>query len=75
MTGKDIQHLGLVLVLIGTLALAFAFKTEEEPNRGKKELEKLNPFLRFWYPTRVTIRRKLFWGGIVFVFFGTLFQW
>ena len=69
------QHIGLILVLIGTLCLAFSIKTEEEPNEMKRSFERSNPHLKFWYSTRVTIIKPLFWIGIILVMIGTAFQW
>lgn len=69
------QHIGLILVLIGTLCLASSIKREEEPNETKRSLERSNPHIKFWYSTRVTIIRRLFWSGIALVCMGTLLQW
>ncbi len=72
----DNQHIGLILVLIGTLCIAFSFSTpEEEPNLTKKSIERVNPHIKFWYSTRVTLNKPLFWFGIAFVMIGTGFQW
>lgn len=75
MTMPTLQHIGLILAIIGTIGLAISIKYEDEPSRTKKELEKLNPSIKFWYSTHVSIIWPLFYISIFLICIGTAFQW
>lgn len=76
MLGITRQHLGLIIVILGTIALAFSVKTEEQHESDRKEAEKRNPHMeKLWSPVRVTVRRYLFYGGLLAIAIGTLMQW
>lgn len=71
------QHIGLLLTVAGTFALAFSVRTkgqyDGEFSKVVEKAKKENP--RLFVPTETYIVRGLFWGGLMLIAFGALLQW
>ena len=81
----SLTHCGLIIALIGTIALAFAVSFDENKHtlsaRSKEEKEKAKDIVKrsqdgsYWEPSVVLVDRFLFYGGLTFISIGTLMQW
>jgi len=71
------QHIGIFVVIAGTVCLAFSVRTWTQYSGDKymedivERAEKNGAFV----PTKTFIDRKLFWLGLAFVAFGSLLNW
>ena len=69
------EHIGLILVVIGTIWLAFSVVIRRQYTSDLNKIvdrEKRNFLIQ---PTEVTICRWKFWIGLLFIAGGTLLQW
>jgi hypothetical protein len=68
---------GIVLVVIGTVSLAFSVRIKRQYREGmEKVVDRLkteNP--RLMEPTETYIVRELFWIGLICIAIGSLLQW
>ncbi len=71
------QQVGLLLAVLGAIALAFSVRTKSQYEGEKAEAvnkaKTKDPTL--FEPTETYIVRGLFWGGLVLVALGALLQW
>ena len=71
------QHLGIILVVMGTTLLAFSVKVKRlysgDIERTIDDLKKQTPELL--EPTETYVSRPLFWSGLLLVAFGSVLQW
>ena len=79
-----LAHCGLIIALIGTIALAFSASFENKHTlsaRSKEEKEKAKDIVKrsqdgsYWEPSVVLVNRLLFYGGLTLISIGTLMQW
>ena len=79
-----VQHGGILLVILGTICLAFAVKIENKYTlsaRSKEEKKHWKNIVKraedgsYSEPTIVFINKMLFRTGLACVAFGSLFQW
>lgn len=77
-------HFGIIIVIIGTILLAFAVKIKNRytlatNNRKDKKywgsIVKRAQDVKCFEPTVVYIDKKLFYAGLSCVAIGSLFQW
>lgn len=71
------QHLGIILTVIGTGFLAFSVRiTRQYQGEMAKDVDRIKmdhpELIEF---TQTHIVRKLFWIGLVFVALGSTLQW
>ncbi len=73
----ELRHVGIAILLIGTLVLAFSVKQkrlyDDDISHVVNNLNKQNPKLR--EPTETTINLPMFCFGLVLVAIGSLLQW
>ena len=78
------QHVGILIVILGTICLAFAVKIENKYTlsaRSKKDKKKWKNIVKraeddsYFEPTIVFIDKMLFRIGLACVALGSLFQW
>jgi hypothetical protein len=71
------QHFGILLVIIGTVCIAFSVRIKRQTNREMTtvvdRLKKENP--NIFEPTETTIVRVLLWIGLLCVAVGSFLQW
>ena len=68
------QHLGLILVLVGTIFLAFSVQAKSQYN-GKLLQELKKAYKNLFVPTETVIIRPRFWGGLALIAAGSMLQW
>ena len=70
------QHLGLLLVIAGTVPVAFSVHPKNQYDKDLMKDIKRSPLRKSLIsPTEVTTIRSLLWGGLVLIALGTLAQW
>ncbi|MBI3247767.1 MAG: hypothetical protein HYZ50_14785 [Deltaproteobacteria bacterium] len=70
------QHIGTLLIFIGTLALAFAVHSENQYEKGLfQEIEANNKDKQLFSLARTKTNPWFFWGGIVLIAIGTIMTW
>ena len=68
------RHIGLLLVIFGTVVLALSIRVKPQiQDRGLREIARNHP--DSIQLTETTIIRWRFWLGLVFVAIGTALQW
>jgi hypothetical protein len=73
------EQIGIILVIIGTLLLAFSVRVKSQYKndiRGAIDsVKRKNPNHSLIEPTETYIVRPMFWFGLFFVAVGSAFQW
>jgi hypothetical protein len=71
------SQMGLLLTVVGTVALAFSLRTKSQYTGEIAKVVKkaMRNNSRLFAPTETYIIRPLFWGGLFLVAVGALLQW
>ena len=65
-------RLSLLLILLGTILLAFSVKITRDPNKWKPKLHSIGA--PYWEASRAEIIPVRFWCGLGLIVVGTLLQ-
>lgn len=76
MTYPTLRHFGILLVIVGTVLLAFSIRPRSQYESGPAaDAAKRAAKKGMIQPTETTIDRRLFWSGLSLVAVGSLLQW
>jgi hypothetical protein len=67
-----LPHIGIIMVLIGTIILGFSTKTKEQKGIALQILEEDGKIIK---PNQTYIDKDLFWLGLEFIALGSFLQW
>jgi len=74
----ELKHVGIILVVIGTILLAFSLKIihgYDTKHPVMKESHKIAKESGYVWPSETYINKWLFWAGLACVALGSLLQW